>query len=106
MKRLVQAVAVLWGLVGAAIALPAVGDASGTAKVVLLIASVTLPLCALVSAIAVERGRSRVGAILLIASCATPAYMAQLLAIAPLIAALVLLFSTRHTPETAAPAAG
>jgi hypothetical protein len=102
MTRPIQVVAVLWAVVGAAIALLAVSDANADARGVLLIASIALPLCAVMAAVAIEHGRPRLGAVLLFASCATPAYMAQVLAVAPFIAAIVLLTSTARTPKAAA----
>ncbi len=83
--------ALLWAMVGLAVALPSAAMVNLDARVVVGIASVAFPACAALAALAVAKGRLRMSGLLLVLSAATPTYFAFLLNLPALVVGTALL---------------
>lgn len=89
--------ALVWALVGLVVAVPSVATVNSDARLVVGIASVALPACAALSAVAVAKGRLRVAGTLLLLSAATPTYFAFALNVPALIVGIALLVAPGRT---------
>ena len=102
--------ALLWAMVGFAVAVPSAALVNSDARVFVGIASVALPACAALAAVAVARGRLRVAGMLLVLSAATPTYFAFALNLPALVIGIGLLVARRPGLKTgslvATPSAG
>jgi hypothetical protein len=83
----------LWAVMGASVALAALPNVNEDARLVVALASVAFPLCALGAAAALGRQRDRLAGLLLLLSVATPTYFAYALNVVPLIVGVALLVS-------------
>ena len=90
-KQAVEVGAVAWAVIGAAVALAALPDVNDDARLLVGVASVLLPLCALGAAALLRRNQLRAAGVLLLFSVATPTYFAYALNIPALVTGLVLL---------------
>lgn len=90
-KRAVETGSIAWAAVGAGVALAALSDVNNDARLLVGVASVLLPLCAVGAALLLRRNQPRAAGLLLLFSAATPTYFAYVLNIPALVAGLVLL---------------
>ena len=91
--------AVLWGALAAAVALTALRDVNGDARVLVGTASVVLPATAVAGDLAIHRDRRRLAAVLLLISALSPTYFAWALNLIPLVIAASLALPA-HTSRT------
>lgn len=91
--RVVAIGSVLWAAAGAAIAVASMSNVNDDAKVLVGVASVVFPLCAVGAAVALERRRDRLAGALLVVSAATPTYFAYPLNLVALVVGAVLLIA-------------
>jgi len=102
-KRAVQIGATVWAMVAFMVAAASLGEVSADALLVVGVASVVLPLSALLAAVAAARDRLRLAGALLVLSAATPTYFAWVLNIPALLAGVALLVApgviVRRSPE-------
>jgi hypothetical protein len=105
-RRSLEIGSTLWALLGAAIAITALGDVNADAKILVGVASVLFPLCALGAAFELRHQRDRFAGVLLLLSVATPTYFAYPLNLPALVIGLVLVtkrnFAGRADREMAA----
>jgi hypothetical protein len=94
-KWVVQAGATLWAMVGFAFAAGSTAAIGGGVPVLIGVATVVFPLCALFAGLAVARDRPRLAGGLLLLSVATPTYFAWILNVPALLAGIALLVSPR-----------
>ena len=90
-KRAVEIGSVAWAAIGAAVALAALPDVNNDARLLVGVASVLFPLCALGAAVLLRRNQLRAAGLLLLLSVATPTYFAWVLNVPALFAGLMLL---------------
>src|SRR4051812_10560982 len=90
-KRAVQVGASVWALVAFTVAAASLPKVSTDALLVVGAASVVLPTCAFLAAVAAAHDRVRVAGALLVVSAATPTYFAWVLNIPALLAGVGLL---------------
>jgi hypothetical protein len=112
-RRIVEIGSLAWAAIGASVALAALPSVNDDAIVLVGVASVVFPLCALGAALALRDRRDRLAGLLLLASVATPTYFAYALNLPALAVGLALLAAPsatlggrRHTTPTAVPGAG
>jgi hypothetical protein len=96
-RRALQAGALAWAAVGAAVALPAVATANADARVIVGIASTLGPLAAAAASIFLLQRRDTIAGLLLLLSVATPVYFAWVLGLPALLAGLALLIAPQAT---------
>ncbi len=84
-------------MVGFAIALASVAAVDREARVLVGLASVVFPLCAVLAGVAVARGNSRVGGVLMVLSVATPTYFVWPVNLFALVAGVALVLVPRRT---------
>jgi hypothetical protein len=89
-KRAVQIGATAWAMVAFAAAAAFLADVNADALLVVGVASVVLPLAAVLAAVAAGHDRLRLAGALLILSAATPTYFAWALNIPALLAGVLL----------------
>ncbi len=94
--RTVQVGAVLWALTGFAIAASALARVDGGAWVVLGLASVVFPACAVLAGVAVARGHVRAAGVFLLLSVATPTYFLWVVNLPALVGGVALLLAPRR----------
>lgn len=102
-QRAAEIGSVAWAAVGAAVALAALPDVNNDARLLVGLASVVFPLCALGAAVLLRRSQLRAAGLLLLVSAATPTYFAYILNIPALVVGLVLLLAptvVRSQPQT------
>ena len=75
-RRAVQIGVTVWALAGFALAAASVPALSADARVLVGLAAVIFPLCAVLAAFALARGQLRAAGVLLLLSVATPTYFA------------------------------
>ena len=75
-RRAVQVGALVWAMVGFAVATGSLTAVNADALVPLAIASVAFPACAAAAALALGRDHTRIAGVLLLLSVATPTYFA------------------------------
>lgn len=103
-QRVLQVGAVLWAVVGGAVAVGSVADVNADAEVLVGLAAVAGPLAALGAALQLGRGADRsAGALLVLSALVTPTFFAYVLNLPALVVGLVLLAAPR---ERHAPSAG
>ena len=90
---MLQIGAVAWAMIGLAIASTSLGLVNADARVLIGVASVTFPACALLAALALAYGRGRLAGILLLLSAATPTYFAWVAGLPALLVGLALLLA-------------
>ena len=83
--------ALVWAVVGAAVALAAFGEVNEDARLLVGFATVAGPLAATTAAWALRRGNDRIAGALLLLSAITPTYFAAVLNLPALIVGAVLL---------------
>ena len=96
-RRTVQIAATAWAMVGFAIALASLTAVNRDARVVVGVASVVFPLCAVSAGIAAARGNLRTAGVLLVLSVATPTYFVWPVNLFPLVAGVALVLAPRRT---------
>lgn len=94
--RVVQVGALLWAVVGATIALPAIVHANPDGRVIVATGSFVGPLAALTAARCVARRRDRGAGAFLLVSVLTPTYSALVLNVPALIAGLAFVTFPRR----------
>jgi hypothetical protein len=87
--------AVVWGVVGSAVALGALPHVNSDARWAVGIASLAFPMCALVAAVMLRSGRDRLAGLLLLLSVATPTYFAYVLNLPALIVGMWLVLAPK-----------
>jgi hypothetical protein len=90
------ALAVGWGVVGFAIALPALPNVNPDVRLLVGALSIAGPGAALGAALAIHHDRSVLAAILLVISVFTPTYFAWVLPLIPLVLAVSVLRARRR----------
>ena len=105
-RRILEVGSTLWAFLGAAIAISALGDVNDDAKILVAVASVGFPLCALGAAVALRRGRDRLAGVLLVLSVATPTYFAYAFNLPALGLGLALLIKRDIAGRADRPVAG
>src|SRR2546423_13974381 len=83
----------LWAVTGASIAVASLANVNGDARVVVALASVAFPLCALGAAVALRRQHDRLAGLLLLMSVATPTYFAYAVNLPALVVGVALMVS-------------
>ena len=96
-RRIVQTAATGWAVVGFAIAAAALVQVDPGSRVLVGVASVLFPLCAVLAAVAVERNRPRAAGVLLLLSGATPTYFMWVVNLFPLMLGAALVLAPRRT---------
>jgi hypothetical protein len=97
-RRQIAAIgSIAWAVIGAALALAAIPKVNDDAKMLVGLASVAFPLCALGAAVALDRRRDRLAGALLMISVATPTYFFFPLNLVPLLVGVALLVSPART---------
>ncbi|HEX2046218.1 MAG TPA: hypothetical protein VHF27_00535 [Acidimicrobiales bacterium] len=94
-SRTVQLAATAWAMVGFAIALPSLARVNADARLLVGVASVVFPTCALLAGVAVVHGRPRAAGVLLLLSAATPTYFVSPVNLVALAAGAALLLARR-----------
>ena len=84
-------------MVGFAIALASLAAVDRDARVLVGVASVVFPLCAVSAGIAAARGNLRTAGVLLVLSVATPTYFVWPVNLFPLVAGVALVLAPRRT---------
>lgn len=79
------AAAVLWGVLGAGVALYALSDVNADVRILLGVLSVVLPGASIAAALAIHRDQPTLAVVLLLISVATPTYFAWALNLIPLV---------------------
>jgi hypothetical protein len=92
-RRVVYTGSLAWAVVGAAVALSAIPSVNDDARVLVVLASVIFPLCAVAAAVMLDRRRDHIAGLLLVVSAATPTYFAYPLNLPALVVGLSLLTS-------------
>lgn len=92
-RRVVRSGSLIWAVVGAAVALSALPTVNADARVLVGLASIIFPMCALGAAVALGRRRDGLAGVLLVFSAATPTYFAYPLNLPALVVGLALLTS-------------
>lgn len=82
--------AVLWGVLGAGVALSALPNANADPRVVIGVLSVLLPGASIGAAVAIHRGRPTLAVPLLLVSVLTPTYFAWVLNLIPMFVAVTI----------------
>lgn len=90
-RRIIEMGSLGWAIVGAAVAFAALPDANDDARLLIGVASIAFPLCAVAAAPVLRRGRDRAAGLLLLASAATPTYFAYVINVPALVVGLALL---------------
>jgi hypothetical protein len=94
----------VWAVVGAVVALPALSMVTADARVIVGAASVLGPLAAAGAAVALQRQRDRLAGALLLVSALTPTYFAWVLNVPALVVGVMLLVAPhrllRHDRST------
>lgn len=102
-KRAVQIGATVWAMVAFMVAAASLADVGTDAVMVVGVASVVLPLSALLAAVAAAHDRARVAGALLVLSATTPTYFVWVLNIPALFVGVALLAAprviVRRSPE-------
>lgn len=88
--------ATAWAVVGFAIALPSLASVDSGARVVVGVASVVFPLCAVSAGMAAARGNLRAAGVLLLLSVATPTYFVWPVNLVPLVVGVALVLTPRR----------
>ncbi len=92
-RRIVELGSLVWAVSGALIALASLSDVNDDVRVLVGLASVVFPLCALCAAVMLRRRHDRLAGLLLVVSTATPTYFAYPLNLPALVVGLALLAS-------------
>jgi hypothetical protein len=79
------AAAVLWGVVGAGVALYALSDVNADVRILVGVLSVLLPGASIAAAVAIHRNQPTLAVVFLLISTATPTYFAWGLNLIPLL---------------------
>jgi hypothetical protein len=96
-RRLMCVGSVIWAAVGAGVAVGSIPNANHDTRVLVGLASVVFPLCALGAAVLLQRQHDRLAGLLLLASAATPTCFAYPLNVPALVVGLALLASPAVT---------
>jgi hypothetical protein len=88
---------ITWAVIGAAVAIASIPNVNDDAKILVGLASVAFPLCALGAALALERRHDRLAGALLLVSVATPTYFLFALNLPALLVGVALLVSPART---------
>ena len=94
-RRVQSLGALLWAVVGAAVALSSVSDVNADARVLVAAASIVGPLAAVAASRLLARGDDRAAGALLLLSALTPTYFAYVLNVPALLIGAVLLAAPR-----------
>ncbi len=90
-RTVLQTLSWIWAVVGAVVALSALGDVNADDRVLVGVASVVGPVLAVVAALALSRRIDRTaGVLLMVSAVVTPTYFAYVLNLPALIAGFVL----------------
>jgi hypothetical protein len=89
-RRTLEVGAVVWAMVGVAVALASLGDVNDDARLLVGTASVLGPLAALTASWFLRRLSDRAAGVLLLISAATPTYFAFVLNVPALLVGIVL----------------
>jgi hypothetical protein len=90
-RRVVEIGAIVWAIVAFIVAAGSLAQVSPDALPVVGMASVVLPLSAVLAAVAAAHGRLRVAGALLVLSAATPTYFAWVLNVPAVVVGVLLL---------------
>lgn len=90
-RRIIEMGSLGWAIVGAAVAFAALPDANDDARLLIGVASIAFPLCAVAAALVLRSGGDRAAGLLLLASAATPTYFAYVINVPALVVGLALL---------------
>ena len=104
-KRAIQIGAVVWAMVGFTVAAASLATVNSDGIILVATASVTLPGCAAMAAVALGRDRIRGAGVLLFLSAATPTYFAWALNLPALLVGVALLVAPGPTVRSS-PAPG
>ncbi len=96
-RQMVVGGSIAWAVIGAAVALASIPNVNDDAKMLVGLASVAFPLCALGAALALDRRHDRLAGALLVISVATPTYFFFPLNLPALLAGVALLVSPART---------
>jgi hypothetical protein len=96
-RRSLRRGALVWSVVGLAIALSAVSHVNPDARLLVAAASIALPAAAALAAVALAAHRDRAAGLLLLISVATPTYFAWVLNVPALFVGLALLLAPAVT---------
>ena len=94
-RRALEIGALLWAGVAFAVATVSLATAGSGVPVLVGLATVVFPLCAVLAYFALGHGRSRVAGALLVASAATPTYFAWIINVPALLAGIALVIAPR-----------
>jgi hypothetical protein len=89
--------AVLWGVVGAGVALYALGDVNADVRILVGVLSVLLPGASIAAAVAIHRNQPTLAVVLLLISTLTPTYFAWALNLIPLLIVVSITLSRSRT---------
>jgi hypothetical protein len=92
-RRVVYIGSLLWAIIGSTIALASLPTVNEDARLLVGLASIVFPLCALAAGVALGRGHDRKAGMLLMVSAATPTYFAYPLNVPALVVGLAVLAS-------------
>ncbi len=94
--RIVQAGATAWALVGFGVAVIFLAQVNPDARLLVGVASVVFPVCALLAGVAAAHGRARAAGVLLLLSAATPTYFVWPVNVLALVAGAALVLAPRR----------
>ena len=92
-RRIVCIGSLVWAFVGATVAVTALPTVNDDVRVLVGLASVVFPMCAVGATVALGRRHDRLAGLLLVLSVATPTYFAYPLNLPALVVGLALLAS-------------
>jgi hypothetical protein len=92
-RRIVCVGSLVWAFVGATVAVTALPTVNDDVRVLVGLASVVFPMCAVGATVALGRRHDRLAGLLLVLSVATPTYFAYPLNVPALVTGLALLAS-------------
>lgn len=96
-RRIVEIGSLAWAIIGASVALAALSSVNDDAIVLVALACIVFPLCAVGAALALRHRRDRLAGMLLLASVATPTYFAYPLNLPAIVVGLALLAAPSAT---------
>ncbi len=94
-RRALEIGALFWAMVAFLVATVSLATAGSGVPVLVGLATVVFPLCAVLASFALAHDRSRVAGALLVASAATPTYFAWIINVPALLVGVALLIAPR-----------